>query len=237
MQAQLVIATDEFLSLIAKQTTFGKVTDEYINKFQYDETFRKKEVKQMYFIAEAHQTLLEFIMIGVVFHDVSRNAMDDLFRHRHASVNMQSTRNLSVPLEGNILSGYYSEFMELKDNWINEITKEPVKEQDRDKINGLIPLGVSTQGIMFMNLRELIHVYGLRSCSRARQEIQILLAQLKEQLKGQGFKYVDLLQPRCEHIGYCPEMDKDCCGRHITKYEASELLERFRIAKQETFQG
>lgn len=232
MEVLLISAENEFQSILAKNTTFGKVNEHFINKLIYDEKFFDEEKNKLYKVWEAHRTLMEFVSITFVLTDISRNALDDLARHRHMTLNMQSTRNESLKMDDpNILSDYYKQFFGLKPDWVSLVTKEPIDNLGRDEKNGLLPLGIGSQAIFKTNLRELIYVSGMRMCSHARKEIQNTFIILKSLLQQNNSDYYKYLGAKCEDLGYCPEAKS--CGRKVTKEIAKEFLMRLDAVKDD----
>ncbi|MCD6277106.1 FAD-dependent thymidylate synthase, partial [candidate division WOR-3 bacterium] len=63
----------------------------------------------------------------------------------------------------------------------------------------------------------LIHTSGLRLCFRAQWEIRMLFTYIKREVKKVDRFIADFLQPRCIHLGYCPE--KKTCGLRPLKRE------------------
>jgi thymidylate synthase ThyX len=224
-------AEDELEAIMAKSATFGLAKPELLNKLIYDPAFFEEEKKKLYKVWESHGTLMEFVKITLVFDDVSRNALDDLLRHRHTSPNVQSTRNRSIDLDKPILSEYYRQFFDLKKDFLDDMVIDKDIATKRDEKNGLLPLGIGSQAVITTNLRELVQIAGLRMCSNARKEIQDLFISLKSQLEQINRDYAKYLQPRCESIGYCP--DFKCCGHKVTKKIALEFLERVNAVKDE----
>ena len=69
------------------------------------------------------------------------------------------------------------------------------------------------------NLRELIHIMNERLCNRAQWEIKELCQKMREEVIAAEPAFADFLQPKCEHLGYCPEHAS--CGR---KKRLKELI-------------
>lgn len=72
-----------------------------------------------------------------------------------------------------------------------------------------LPNATKTDLIMSINLRELIHISGLRLCSRAQAPIRQLFGCIKQEVILYDKRLGNLLQPKCESMGYCTE-EKTC---------------------------
>lgn len=235
MILQILEATSEMKAIIAMAVSQGKFNSEFFNKLQYDDNFYD-ERKEQFYKYSGHGTLLEYIDITFFLNDVSRNALDDLARHRMSSLTIQSTRNKSIKKNENILSSYYKDYFELKPNWSESMILGDFPKQ-RDKWNGILPLGTSSQAIFKINLRSLVNMAGQRMCFRAREELRIIMNELKKQLKEGGLAYYKLLVPKCKQVGYCTEADEDCCGYSVKKSKAKDYLNRMNEVKDELNNG
>ena len=69
----------------------------------------------------------------------------------------------------------------------------------------VLPMAVCSDMIVTMNLREFIHLCGLRRCRRAQEEIRMLAdAMAAEVIEAAPFLRWHI-GPQCERLGYCPE--------------------------------
>lgn len=98
----------------------------------------------------------------------------------------------------------------------------------REDAGNVITLGHDTRMILKINLRALIHLFELRTCSRAYREFRLLAFELRDTLATLGdrewqeiatmnFKTV------CETVGYCTE--ETSCGKRPHKSEI-EIIRR-----------
>ena len=85
----------------------------------------------------------------------------------------------------------------------------------REDIAMLLPLGMTTKIVDKRNLRNLIDMSRQRMCTRAYWEFRKLFDDICDALKdySEEWKLIinNLMMPKCEAIGYCPE--KHSCGR------------------------
>lgn len=79
----------------------------------------------------------------------------------------------------------------------------------------LLPLGMHTTVVCRMNLRTLIDMTKVRTCSRAYVEFRELMRDIWCELALKSSEWAELMdryyKPKCEYTGYCTE--KFSCGR------------------------
>ena len=90
----------------------------------------------------------------------------------------------------------------------------------------ILPNATKTNITVTMNLRELVHIAGLRLCSAAQLEIRNLLKAMKQEVLNYNERLGSLLQPQCEVLGYCSDFRN--CGRKPTKQEVLEGYEKYK---------
>ena len=80
----------------------------------------------------------------------------------------------------------------------------------------ILPLAMTTKMVMRTNLRHLIDMAHQRMCTRAYWEYRDFMRDLCNALAAYSEEWSYLVNtyfvPKCEYLGYCPEM-KDGCGR------------------------
>lgn len=167
-----------------------KITEDSYRRFL--ETLRTK----------CHESPMEFgdIMYGIT---TSRDVMAELTRHRLASFAIESQRYVNEskgeggikfirPLFYKEFDPYYSynimqdkayeasrkwdDAMELAEDAYNQLIDMGMKNQDARKV---LPNSTSCKIIMKVNLRELLHIYDLRSSPAAYPEMKELMRLLK----------------------------------------------------------
>jgi len=170
-----------------------------------------------------HESILEHVSFTFGIEGVSRVLTHQLVRHRIASFSQQSQRYVKIE-EGVIIPPSIKkkrEAMELFQEGIDHaweiyrgLLEMGIKKEDARFI---LPNATPSSIVMTMNLRELIHTSGLRLCFRAQWEIRMLFTYIKREVKKVDRFLADFLQPRCIHLGYCPE--KKTCGLRPLKRE------------------
>ena len=167
-------------------------------------------------LASGHDSLLEHLVYTFKVEGLSRAALAQLTRHRHATFSVESQRYVSykngidyVKPEGMGLD--YDEMMITMSDWYTEMLGEGKPAEDARFV---LPNACTTNLIMTMNARALKNFFALRCCKRAQWEIREL-----------ADKMLALVQPLipgvfgekaafCDQNGYCRESKS--CGRAPT---------------------
>ena len=86
-----------------------------------------------------------------------------------------------------------------------------IKKED---VANILPLGMSTKIVLKINVRALLHMFELRSCTRAYIEYRQLMNDMKKQLSSLDTEWETLckkyFKPKCIRLGYCNE--RYSCG-------------------------
>ena len=98
--------------------------------------------------------------------------------------------------EANII---YDKFMNMVANCYNNLQDLGI---DKEHIANILPLGMETKIVFQCNLRELIHIFGLRSCSRAYIEAREFCTELKNEIKNIDLEWKQIAEnyliPKCK---------------------------------------
>ena len=176
-------------------------------------------------ISSGHFSTIEHIQISFAISNVSRACTHQLVRHRHMSFSQKSQRYvkekgqfdyLTPPTIGRNpeLKEKYNEFMGKISKFYEELTQAGIPAEDARFI---LPNATSSSMVASLNLREMIHLANIRLCTRAQDEIRLLVRLMCNELVKQEPWLKPYLVPKCERLGYCDE-DKSC-GRMPTKEE------------------
>ena len=74
----------------------------------------------------------------------------------------------------------------------------------------LLPNSCCTKIIVTMNVRELLHFFNMRLCSRAQKEIRELASKMLSLVKKEAPDIFEKAGPTCVSYGYCMEEYKEC---------------------------
>ena len=149
-------------------------------------------------IKEEHESILEHITLTYEVNDLSRACLQELARHRHISLSVESTRHtLKEILEENIDDGgavnenFLEQFDVIKQDFIYEIFSlfETNPTISNDSLKYYIPEFWPTNLVMTANIRELRHIVKLRTAPAALKEFQKLARKFVEVLPDE-FKYL-----------------------------------------------
>lgn len=177
MRVELVQATPNAGKMITDITSicYGKEEAKYPEKL----------LKHLY--QGGHHSTFEHVYYTFKIEDISRACLAQLTRHRHASYTVRSQRycnenetDFVTPpyIENNAgLDDAYSEVLDYLKDMYDFFIDNGVKKEDARFV---LPEATTTELYMSLNLRELIHIYELRSSKSAQWEIQNLVELMKD---------------------------------------------------------
>ena len=175
-------------------------------------------------VESGHHSILEHVSFTFAIAGISRTASHQLVRHRLASYSQQSQRYVRGPFPyvtpasweraGEEWLRRYRETMAGLERLYQEAVATGIPPEDARFI---LPQAVTTNLTMTMNLRELIHVVGLRTCLRAQWEIRQLFTRVAEVVRAAEPFLGSFLVTKCERLGYCDE--RETCGRYPLRRE------------------
>jgi thymidylate synthase (FAD) len=144
--------------------------------------------------------------------NLSRVALAQLTRHRHASYAVRASRREFAPEFSypDDVDDYYIEEDDLK------LFHDVAKQVGFDSARYLLPQAQTVDLLMSLNLRSLLNFMQERLCSSAGEEIRDLANKMKKNiLKSstiQDQKFFDeILQPKCSWLRRCP-LGRNCKG-------------------------
>ncbi len=172
-------------------------------------------------IESGHGTVIEHISFTFAISGVSRTLTHQLVRHRMGvSFDQQSQRYVkykqpqyTVPTsisDDEELQELYSEAIDGNMQLYDELLQRDIPAEDA---RFLFPNGVQTNLVMTVNLRQLIHMSGLRLCTMAQWEIRKLFALIKAEMRRTSPFLASFLVIKCVSLGYCDEtrnQDEHC---------------------------
>jgi thymidylate synthase (FAD) len=194
------------------------IWDDVLNGKVADEKMRKLLQSV---IESGHGTVIEHISFSFAISGVSRTLTHQLVRHRMGvSFDQQSQRYVkykqpqyTVPTsisDDEELHGLFSEAIDGNMRLYDELLQRDVPAEDA---RFLFPNGVQTNLVMTVNLRQLIHMSGLRLCTMAQWEIRKLFALIKAEMRRTSPFLASFLVIKCVSLGYCDEtrnQDEHC---------------------------
>lgn len=169
-----------------------------------------------------HGRVLEFPDVIVSIEGYSARMIRELFRHVVGTSFLQSSTryvdygkfdvytpdSIKNNTEG-ALQFYNDALDEIADNY-KRLQRLGIPKED---IANLLPLGMITKVIYKINLRAILHLFELRTCTRAYKEFRDFMEEFRSALSGldDDWKYImdNYAKTKCEIIGYCKE-EKPC---------------------------
>lgn len=191
-----------------------------------DITDDKKNYKRgMDCITSNHGRTLEYVNVEMIIDGYSARVIREWYTHLGGSPTrlQASTRYIDyehgfeyiVPESVRNDEKRYDVYSEA----IHQINKALVKLENlgtpREDSALLLPLGMTTKIVDKRNLRNLVDMSHQRMCSRAYHEYRKLFSDIRRELYkvSDEWKWIvdNLLEPKCDYLGYCPE--KNSCGK------------------------
>jgi thymidylate synthase (FAD) len=170
-------------------------------------------------VESGHHSVLEHVSFTFAVEGASRSCSHQLVRHRLASYSQQSQRYVKGPFPyvtpaswrraGEEILGRYHRAMADINHLYEEALAAGIPAEDARFV---LPQAVTTNLTMTMNLRELVHTVGLRTCERAQWEIQELFERASQAVRAVDAFLGSFLVAKCERLGYCDE--RETCGRY-----------------------
>lgn len=163
-----------------------------------------------------HLSVFEHASFTFLISNASRACTHQLVRHRMASYSQQSQRYTTFddctfvmpesakgkPDMERLFTDAYNAAM---DAYKTLIAAGILAEDARY----VLPSGASSNIVVTMNFRELIHFCGERMCNRAQWEIRHIADAMRSRVHESTKFLADFLRPKCRHLLYCPE-EKSC---------------------------
>lgn len=205
-----------------------KIYDDVMDKKNNIDSYNKmnKLIKDV--LDSGHHSVLEHVYFTFFIEDVSRICTHQLVRHRLISPSQQSLRYVTYTdklgyytprsIKNNTEAlNIYNEYLKNISDVYNKLISVGVPQEDA---RSCLPLSVNSNIIITLNIRELIHFFGVRCCTRAQHEIRDLANRMLKLCKEKLPEVFLNIGPKCKQLGYCPESIKRTCGLmpHKSKY-------------------
>lgn len=190
---------------------------EKVNEKRNENNAFVKHLREM-----GHESPLEHASFTFGIDGVSRALTHQLVRHRIASFSQQSQRYVDgnnfdfvIPheIEKNPnLKKAFSDYMNNAKDFYNALVANGVKKEDARYI---LPNATTTNIVVTMNVRELLHFFSLRCCTRAQWEIRELAWEMLKICRSIAPSIFNDCGAFCDQHHYCKE-GKMSCGRYPT---------------------
>jgi thymidylate synthase (FAD) len=172
-----------------------------------------------------HGSTIEHVNFTFAISGVTRTLSHQLVRHRAGTAfDQQSQRyvafkkrdNYTIPdsiTKGDLPDDLAQRFQQAVDDNLDLYGQLLQAEVPAEDARFIFPNAMQTNLIMTVNLRELIHMSGLRLCTMAQWEIRQLFKQIRHEIFRVSPFFGSFLAPKCVPLGYCDEMgnrDEHC---------------------------
>jgi thymidylate synthase (FAD) len=220
--------TEEPLKLMGKQAGFCYNTT--------NEKVFPRIAKQC--LEENHGRVLEFPEVHFEFSEFSGKVIREIFRHIHLTGLQESTRYVDMTNFGYATPPSVMRNEEAMKVWEEqmEVTRENIAKLKElgvpvEDFSNILPLAYHTKGVLKIGLRELIHMFGVRSCSCAYHEARKFMMELRKAIIATGdeqWQYLaeNYFVPKCDRLLYCEEEKRwHLCKRHPKKSQVRNWIE------------
>lgn len=174
-------------------------------------------------IDSGHTSVAEHAVFTFSIEGISRACSHQLVRHRMASYTQQSQRYVSMDNFDYVMPESFKDVPEAEEAFRNLMSMTNVlyqafvkaKKIPEEDARYILPNACTTNLVVTMNARELMHFCALRRCERAQWEIRELADKMAELVQTVAPILGAYMVPQCEKLGYCPE--KKGCGKYEQK--------------------
>lgn len=201
-------------------------------------------------LKSGHTRTAEFADLTILIDGYSARMMRELYTHIIGTSRVQgSTRYIKYNddkfeyytpkaiMKNELALDEYKDIMDEIGLAYNRLLGLGIKQED---VANILPLGHHSTMTLKINVRALMHLYGVRTCSRAYEEFKEFMNELSKEIKSLNDPQWDELLnsffiTKCEFMGYCDE--GNCCGRAPRKDDVMELIKTNRIELMEKFKN
>ncbi len=184
-----------------------------VNEIDMDGDQKEKLIKRV--VKSGHHSVLEHVSFTYALEGLSRVATHQLVRHRLASYSQQSHRYTTIKENSFVIPpsitenkealAVYKDALKKSMELYSRLIDMGIKKEDARFV---IPQGVSSNIVVTMNARELLHFFTLRCCIRAQWEIRDASVEMLRLAKDKAPVIFENAGPACVR-GRCPE-EKPC---------------------------
>jgi len=166
-------------------------------------------------IGMGHSSTIEHAVFTFSIEGVSRSLTHQLVRHRIASFSQQSQRYVSIKAPSYVIPHTVEkdkDLLTLYNSTMDMIWGAYRQLEDRipaEDARYVLPNACTTNIVVTMNARELMHFFTLRCCNRAQWEIRELADEMLRQCKEAVPEIFKNAGPECIR-GPCPEGALSC---------------------------
>ncbi len=213
--ADIICKYYQGLIYLAARTCYSEKTPQQIWDEFLDEKVPAERVLKLieHVVDSGHHSTIEHISFVFAISGVSRALSHQLVRHRiGVAFDQQSQRYVkykeplyvtppSIEANAEALEEF-ERFRDTSEQVYHRFLEAGIPAEDARFV---FPNAVTTNLIMTVNLRQLIHMAGLRLCILAQWEIRQMFKLIRKELMQADPYFGKLLVPKCVPLGYCNE--------------------------------
>ncbi len=182
------------------------------------ETLSEEKIEKVLrtILSSGHYSTLEHASYTFAIDGVSRAMTHQLVRHRLASFNQQSQRYVTFKEEPDFIrpktveeAGATEAFDAAAKAAFEAYAKLVELGVPAEDARYLLPNACETKIVVTMNIRELMHFFSLRCCSRAQWEIREVACKMLELVRPTAPLIFKQAGPGCVRAA-CPEREMSC---------------------------
>ena len=235
MQVTLLSHTKDIESLIAAaaRTCYSPKTTEEIHEMMSLENNKEENLKFIQRLRDmGHESPLEHVSFTFGVDGVSRSLTHQLVRHRVASYSQQSQRYVTgdkfsfvtphTIQDKTNLQLAYSKFLMQSMEMYEALVANGIPKEDARYV---LPNATTSNIVVTMNVRELLHFFSVRCCTRAQWEIRELAWKMLDICRQVSPTLFNGCGAFCDQHKYCKEGNMSC-GKYPTLADV--------LAKEET---
>lgn len=171
---------------------------------------------------EGHHRVTEFADVTMEISGYSAKVVRELYCHIIGTSRLQaSTRYIDYSEQFRYItppSINNKDKLEVWENCMYDIQQSILKLKElgvpTEDYTNLLPLAYSTKMVLKINVRALIHMFNMRSCTLAYHEFRELMKEMKRELENldEEWKWIsdNFFVPKCVRDGFCIESKRHC---------------------------
>jgi thymidylate synthase (FAD) len=182
-----------------------------------------------------HMSVIEHVNFTFGIEGVSRSFLAQLSRHRLASLSVESQRAVDVSHANFVVPDSIKEdvnnsiiFKGALEHTISAYKRLIENGVPLEDARYLLPNATPTKMVFTVNARELHHIFDVRLCLRAQDEIRQVVTMMKDLVQDECYELFpdELVGPPCNNVGVCSQHNTTCIN-------FKKLLQKKIDSKQE----
>jgi thymidylate synthase (FAD) len=166
-----------------------------------------------------HMSVIEHVSFTFGIEGVSRSFLAQLSRHRLASLSVESQRAVDVSHANFVVPDSIKEdvnnsiiFKGALEHTISAYKRLIENGVPLEDARYLLPNATPTKMVFTSNARELHHIFDVRLCLKAQEEIRQVVTMMKDEVQTECYELFpdELIGPLCNSMGICTQQNTTC---------------------------